>query len=98
MIEKARFGDRLTVTLRVAPEVLPVVVPFLCLQPLVENAVRHGLALLTPVFFLLIALATRSVGAGVAGAAVTGGVGRLGNVELSDWVEPLSGEYALYLT
>lgn len=43
VIEKARFGDRLTVTLRVAPEVLPVVVPFLCLQPIVENAVRHGL-------------------------------------------------------
>jgi len=43
VIEKARFGDRLTVTLRVAPEVLPVVVPFLCLQPLVENAVRHGI-------------------------------------------------------
>ncbi|HSE09143.1 MAG TPA: histidine kinase [Nocardioidaceae bacterium] len=43
VLEKARFGDRLRVTLRVAPEVLPVVVPFLCLQPLVENAVRHGL-------------------------------------------------------
>jgi two-component system LytT family sensor kinase len=43
VLEKARFGDRLDVTLRVAPEVLPVVVPFLCLQPLVENAVRHGL-------------------------------------------------------
>ncbi len=43
MLEKARFGDRLAVTLRVAPEVLPVAVPFLCLQPLVENAVRHGL-------------------------------------------------------
>ena len=43
VLEKARFGDRLAVTLRVAPEVLPVVVPFLCLQPLVENAVRHGL-------------------------------------------------------
>lgn len=43
VIEKARFGDRLAVTLRVAPEVLPVVVPFLCLQPLVENAIRHGL-------------------------------------------------------
>jgi two-component system LytT family sensor kinase len=43
VLEKARFGDRLQVTLRVAPEVLPVVVPFLCLQPLVENAVRHGL-------------------------------------------------------
>ena len=43
VLEKARFGDRLQVTLRVAPEVLPVAVPFLTLQPLVENAVRHGL-------------------------------------------------------
>ena len=43
LLEKARFGDRLSVTLRVAPEVLPVAVPFLCLQPLVENAVQHGL-------------------------------------------------------
>jgi two-component system LytT family sensor kinase len=43
LLEKARFGDRLQVTLRVAPEVLPVAIPFLCLQPLVENAVRHGL-------------------------------------------------------
>ncbi|WP_233416613.1 sensor histidine kinase, partial [Streptomyces sp. N35] len=39
----ARFGDRLQVTLQVAPEVLPVTMPFLCLQPLVENAVKHGL-------------------------------------------------------
>jgi len=44
LLEQARFGDRLRVTLRIAPEVLPVVVPFLCIQPLVENAVRHGLA------------------------------------------------------
>lgn len=44
LIERARFGDRLQVRVRVAPEVLPVAVPFLCLQPLVENAVRHGLA------------------------------------------------------
>jgi two-component system LytT family sensor kinase len=43
MLERARFGDRLSVTLRVAPEVLGVAVPFLVLQPLVENAVRHGL-------------------------------------------------------
>lgn len=42
-LEQARFGGRLEVTLRVSPEVLPVAVPFLCLQPLVENAVRHGL-------------------------------------------------------
>ncbi|MFK0104499.1 sensor histidine kinase [Streptomyces sp. NPDC091217] len=40
---RARFGDRLTVTLQIAPEVLPVTLPFLCLQPLVENAVKHGL-------------------------------------------------------
>jgi two-component system LytT family sensor kinase len=44
LLEQARFGDRLQVTLRIAPEVLPVAVPFLCVQPLVENAVRHGLA------------------------------------------------------
>jgi two-component system LytT family sensor kinase len=43
-LEKARFGNRLSITLRVAPEVLPVVLPFLALQPLVENAVRHGLS------------------------------------------------------
>jgi two-component system, LytTR family, sensor kinase len=43
VLEKARFGDRLTVRLRVAPEVLTVAVPVLSLQPLVENAVRHGL-------------------------------------------------------
>jgi two-component system, LytTR family, sensor kinase len=43
LLERARFGDRLQVTVQVAPEVLPVSVPFLCVQPLVENAVRHGL-------------------------------------------------------
>ncbi|WP_030454136.1 sensor histidine kinase [Herbidospora cretacea] len=42
-LERARFGDQLQVTLRIAPEVLAVAVPFLCIQPLVENAVRHGL-------------------------------------------------------
>jgi len=43
-LERARFGEALKVKLQVAPEVLHVVVPFLALQPLVENAVRHGLA------------------------------------------------------
>ena len=43
VLERARFGDRLEVTLRVAPEVLAVKVPFLSIQPLVENAVRHGI-------------------------------------------------------
>nr|WP_238353268.1 histidine kinase [Kribbella solani] len=43
VLEQARFGDRLKVSLLIAPEVLPVVIPFLVVQPLVENAVRHGL-------------------------------------------------------
>jgi two-component system LytT family sensor kinase len=43
VLERARFGERLQVTLQVAPEVLPVTVPVFVLQPLVENAVRHGL-------------------------------------------------------
>jgi two-component system, LytTR family, sensor kinase len=41
-LEQARFGDRLIVRVEVAPEVLGAVVPVLSLQPLVENAVRHG--------------------------------------------------------
>lgn len=44
LLERARFGDRLRFTLRVEPEVLSISVPFLCLQPLVENAVKHGVA------------------------------------------------------
>ncbi|MCL2543353.1 MAG: histidine kinase [Nocardioidaceae bacterium] len=44
VLEQARFGSRLGVTLQIAPEVLPVTIPVLSLQPLVENAVRHGLA------------------------------------------------------
>ncbi len=44
VLEQARFGDRLSITLKIAPEVLPVQLPYLAIQPLVENAVRHGLA------------------------------------------------------
>ena len=32
------------VSLMIAPEVLPVTVPYLAIQPIVENAVRHGIA------------------------------------------------------
>ena len=42
-LEHARFGDRLQVSLVIAPESLPVAVPFLAIQPLVENAVKHGI-------------------------------------------------------
>ncbi|TDQ05089.1 two-component system LytT family sensor kinase [Labedaea rhizosphaerae] len=44
MIERARYDNRLNVRLKIAPEVLSVTVPFLVLQPLVENAVKHGVS------------------------------------------------------
>ena len=43
-IEQVRFGDRLKVTTDVPPEVLDAQVPYLILQPAIENAVRHGIA------------------------------------------------------
>lgn len=43
-IQQMRFTDRLNVTIDVAPETLTARVPHLLLQPLVENAIRHGIA------------------------------------------------------
>jgi LytS/YehU family sensor histidine kinase len=43
-IEQVRFGDRLDVTVDAASDVLDAAVPHLILQPLVENALRHGIA------------------------------------------------------
>jgi LytS/YehU family sensor histidine kinase len=43
-IERARFGARLTIEIEVDPEARDAMVPTLILQPIVENAVRHGVS------------------------------------------------------
>ncbi len=43
-IQRVRFADRLNVSIDVAPDVADARVPLLVVQPLVENALRHGLA------------------------------------------------------
>ena len=42
-IEVVRFGEKLRVVKEIAEETLPVVVPAMLLQPLIENSIKHGL-------------------------------------------------------
>ena len=43
-LQQIRFSDRLQVSINAEPETLDALVPNLITQPLVENAIRHGLA------------------------------------------------------
>jgi Histidine kinase len=41
-VEQARFGDRLRVEIAIEPDAAVITIPAMCIQPLVENAVKHG--------------------------------------------------------
>jgi two-component system LytT family sensor kinase len=43
-IERIRYGERLRIDLQIDSEAHGVLVPYMCLQPLAENAIRHGIA------------------------------------------------------
>jgi len=86
-IQEARFGDRLRVTFRVDPRAGSAIVPTLLLQPLVENAIRHGVAPETSVSEIEIAatregdrlhLSVRDNGPGVHAEPKRGNGGGLG--------------------
>jgi sensor histidine kinase YesM len=46
-IEKVRFGERLSFEIDCPPELLDIKIPQLLIQPLVENAIKHGLSQIT---------------------------------------------------
>ena len=53
-IENVRFGERLAITREIANEALDACVPNLILQPIIENAIRHGISRITGVGCLAI--------------------------------------------
>ena len=86
-IQRARFGDRLTVNIVVDPAANGALVPSLLLQPLVENAIKHGIgsragvghiAILVSRTGEMIAIEIRDDGRGLGTGPLQEGIG-LGN-------------------
>lgn len=83
-IEKIRFGERLKIVMDIPSTMLDAAAPHLILQPLVENAIRHGISRSSAPGEVLIAasrvgrhlcLQVRDNGPGLNGPVSTGGVG-----------------------
>jgi len=55
-IEKVRFGDRLRFEIECNPELYELQIPQLVIQPLVENAIKHGLSQITRNGFIKIVI------------------------------------------
>ena len=105
-IQRARFGDRLLVTTVADEAVRSALVPSLLLQPLVENAIKHGIGARAGIGHIEIAIGRsgdrllieiRDDGRGIGSGAVRDGVG-LGNCRSR--LEALygAGAYELQIT
>jgi two-component system, LytTR family, sensor kinase len=99
-IEQTRFQDRLTVEYEIDPETLDAEVPRLILQPLVENAIKHGVAPRTGPGRIAIGsrternqlhLTVRDNGAGLSSTARAGLHGGVGLSNTRDRLECLYG-------
>ncbi|HEY7338220.1 MAG TPA: histidine kinase [Bryobacteraceae bacterium] len=84
-VERLRLGEKLRTEVDIAPETLAATIPVLSIQPLVENAVKHGIAPLPEGGLVriearrhasgILAISVRDTGAGFSPDARTNGVG-----------------------
>jgi hypothetical protein len=82
-IEQILFSDRLHVEYDVPRELLDVPVPNFLLQPIVENAVRHGIALRSGPGRII--LSVRVVGDSLEVSVADDGAGRAAGTDLTEW-------------